>query len=226
MAQRFWRIPKKESKWVVSPSPGPHKKFESIPLLIIIRDLLKLAEIAKEARAIIKTGEILVDGKKRKSVTYPAGLFDVVSIPKLGKHYRVVPTQLGLELIEISEDEAKVKICNIKDKTKIKGNKIQLNLHDGKNILVDKDIYRTQDTVLVELNPLKIVDHVKTEKGSIGILTRGANRGELGKIKEVIPGKFKSPSRIICEIGEKEVEILNEHFFAVGKDKPIIRVSG
>jgi small subunit ribosomal protein S4e len=87
---RFWRVPKKERTWVVSPRPGPHKKFECIPLLIIVRDILKIVDNAKDAKKIIKSREIFVDGKPRRDHKYPVGLFDVVEIPKLRKQYRVV----------------------------------------------------------------------------------------------------------------------------------------
>ncbi|MEM5802132.1 MAG: 30S ribosomal protein S4e [Candidatus Aenigmatarchaeota archaeon] len=225
LAPAFWKIVKKEKKWVVAPKPGPHKKFESIPLLIIIRDILKLVDLGSEARKIIKRGEILVDGKARKDHAYPCGLFDVISIPKLKKNYRIVPKSKGLDLIEISDEEAKLKIFKIKNKTKYKGNKVQLNLHDGKNILVEKDAYKTGDSLLVELPNLKIKNHLKLEKGSVGIITGGKNQGELGKVKEIIPGKFRSPTKIICEILDKETEVSKENFFVVGKDKPLIKIS-
>jgi len=65
-APEFWPIPKKKYTWVFSPSPGPHKKEECIPLAIVVRDILKLAETGKEAKRIIKAGEVIVDGKVRR----------------------------------------------------------------------------------------------------------------------------------------------------------------
>lgn len=173
LAPKFWKVEKKVSTWTVSPRPGPHKKFESIPLLIIIRNILGLAEIASEAKSIIKKGEILVDGKPRKDFAYPAGLMDAVSIPKLGKFYRVVPYQKGLRLAEIPEKESKLKILKIRDKTILKGGKTQLNFYDGKNLIVGKDVYKVGDSVLLELPSMKILEHVKLEKGVKGLITRG-----------------------------------------------------
>ena len=64
---------KKIRTWVVTPRPGPHPKYSSIPLLIVVRDILKLVETGKEAKKIIKAGEILVDGRPRKDHKYPTG---------------------------------------------------------------------------------------------------------------------------------------------------------
>src|SRR3990172_7830180 len=87
---KWWPIEKKTHKFVVSPR-GPHKKLESLPLTVFIRDVLKLAETAKEARTIIKRGEVLVDGKKRRDPKLGVGLLDVIEIPSLKKSWRVAP---------------------------------------------------------------------------------------------------------------------------------------
>jgi small subunit ribosomal protein S4e len=223
LSPKFWRIPKKEYKWVVSPKPGPHPKFYSIPLQIIVRDILKLADTAKEAITIIRRGEIIVDGKPRKEYGYPVGLFDVISMPLTKKHYRIVPSSDGLTLIEIPAKEANKKICKIKNKTSIKG-KIQLNLSDGKNILVTDKKYKTGDSLLLEVPSLKIVDHIQLANGNMGIVSRGKNAGSFGKIKEVIPGTMKEEPKIVCEIDGRKQKILKDMFFVLGKDKPLIEV--
>jgi len=175
LAPKFWRVPRKEKKWVVRPSPGPHKKFESIPLLIIVRDILKLADTGKEARKIIKAKEILVDGKPRLDHKYPVGLFDVITAPKLKKQYRIVPAKNGLTLIEIPKNESGLKLCRIEGKTLVKNGFLQLNLHDGKNILVKekakKDSYKTGDSLLIETPGQKIKKHIKMVKGSTTIIS-------------------------------------------------------
>jgi len=223
LSPKFWRIPKKEYKWVVSPKPGPHPKFYSIPLQIVVRDILKLADTAKEAITIIRRGEILVDGKPRKDYGYPVGLFDSISIPMAKKYYRVVPSSDGLTLIEISAKEAGKKICKIKNKTSVKG-KIQLNLSDGKNILVKDKKYKTGDSLLLEVPSLKIVDHISLTSGNMGIVSKGKNSGKFGKIKEIISGTIKEEPQIVCEIDGRKQKILKDMFFVLGKDKPIIEV--
>ena len=224
LAPEFWKIPKKVKKWVVSPRAGPHPKFYCIPLQILARDILKLVETGKEARTIIKKGEILVDGKPRKDHAYPVGLFDVISTPRTKQNYRVVPDVKGLALVEIPEKEADKKICKIENKTILKKGKLQLNLHDGKNLLTDNKDYKTGDSILIELTSLKILQHLTLEKGNMGIISEGANVGRIGKIVDIVPGKMKEDVKIVCEIEGKTQEILKERFVVIGKDKPLITV--
>lgn len=209
---------------MVSPRPGPHKKFESIPLQIILRDILKVVGTAKEVKLILQAREVLVDQEPRKDFAYPAGIFDVVSIPKTGKNYRIVPTNHGLELLEISEKESKLKICRIRNKTVLKKGKLQLNLHDGRNILVGKDEYKTGDSILIEIPSNKIVEHLPLAENCLGIVSKGTDSGKIGKVKEVVKGGMREKARIICDLDGVKEEVLKERFFVLGKNKPVIKV--
>lgn len=219
-APEFWKIPKKIYKWTVSPRAGPHKKDESIPLQILARDILKLVETGKEAKTIIKRGEILVDGKKRKDHAYPAGLMDAIQIPKIKKSFRIIPTEKGLSVIEIPENESKLKLFRINNKKIVKKGKLQLNLHDGKNILVGKNSYKTGDSILLELPSLKIVEHIEMKNGNLALILKGKNAGKIAKIKEA-----QKQRKVICELDNKAVEIIKDYVFVVGKNKPVISLS-
>ena len=189
----------------------------------MVRDILKIVETGKEARTIINKGEILVDGRIRKDNAYPVGLFDAISIPTSNQFYRVVPSSDGFNVIGIPKDEANVKICKIEGKTLVEKGRVQLNLNDGKNMLVDGK-FSTGDSLLVEVPSLKIKDHLKLAKGSLGIILKGKNSGKSVEVKEILPGKFRQPSRIICEIEGKDAEVLKDNFIMVGKEKPLITV--
>ena len=41
---RTWLIPKKTKTWAVKSSPGPHAQDSSIPLMVALRDILKIGE--------------------------------------------------------------------------------------------------------------------------------------------------------------------------------------
>lgn len=225
LAPTYWKVQKKKVKWVVSPTPGPHKKDECIPLQIIARDVLNLVETGKEAKTIINKGEILVDGKVRKNHAFPVGLMDVVSIPKIKKYYRVLLSGERLGLKEILEKEANQKICRIGNKSLVRKGKLQLNLHDGRNLLVEKDDYKTGDSVLIEVPSQKILDHIKLEKGNLALIIKGKNSGKIAIIKELIIKKSGEPNMAICKLENKDVEVRKDHVFVVGRETPIIKMS-
>jgi small subunit ribosomal protein S4e len=148
-APRVLRIPRKERALTIRAAPGPHRFSQAIPLGLLIRDYLGLCDTYKEARKIISNGDILIDGVKRKNNKFPCGMMDVISIPKMRKYARILYDRKGkLVLVPISESDAEWKLCRIQNKTIIKGKKVQLNLHDGKNKLVEKDDYKTGDVGL------------------------------------------------------------------------------
>src|SRR6266571_3186944 len=48
-APGFWPIKRKERTWAPNTRPGPHSREKSIPLVIVIREILGYARTAKEA---------------------------------------------------------------------------------------------------------------------------------------------------------------------------------
>lgn len=162
-----WELPRKIHKFTVRPLPGAHPMSESLPLLLIVRDILKYADNAREAKKIIKMGKVLVDGRVRKEEKLPVGLMDVVSLPDANENYRVLFDRKGRIKLKPTENPD-VKLCKIKNKTVIKGGHIQLNLHDGRNIVIkvsdptkaEEDVYKTGDTLLISIPEQEIKAHI------------------------------------------------------------------
>jgi small subunit ribosomal protein S4e len=233
-APEFWKIRKKLIKWTVSPRPGPHKRSECIPLAVLARDVLELVDTGRDAKRLIKAGEILVDGKTRKDQKYPVGFMDVIEVPSVKKVYRAVVTAKGIEVFEVPAKEAKLKICKIMDKTVLPGGNVQLNMHDGRNIIVKvknpktpkEDIYKTGDSLLIELPTQKIVEHVKMEKGSLVMITGGQNKGNTAVIKEMITTRSREPNKMVCERDKKTFESIKEYAFVIGGKKPLVSMGG
>ncbi len=211
---KWWPIERKTKRFTVPPR-GPHKKSLSLPLQVLLRDMLNVAETGKEAKTVIKKGEILIDGRKIKDPKFGVGIFDLVEIPLLKKSWRVIPKN-GLSLVEIPENEKKLKICKIIDKKTLKGKKNQLNLNDGRNILTNEK-YSTQDSLLIELPDQKIVDHIKFEKGSIAMVLEGRNAGKISKIKDIEHDR-------VWLGDEKTFEVPKRLVIIVGRDKPMIKL--
>ena len=138
-APKLWPIHRKEAVWTVMPKPGPHSLSSSLPLALIVRDMLGYAKTAKEAKKIISHGKIKVNGKVRLDERFLVGFMDIVSIPEIKKYYRVLPSKKGFLLKTINSDQAKFKLSRIEDKTVVKGGKVSLDLDDGSNVLIDVD---------------------------------------------------------------------------------------
>ncbi len=214
---KFWPLSKKEKVWAVKPRPGPHPKDFCIPLQIIVRDILELAETSKEAKKIIKAKNILVDKKSRTDPNFPCGLMDVIEIPELKKYYRINVNKKGLYLEEIKKEDSDKKLCRIQNKTIVKRGLCQLNLHDGRNILVkDSKKYKTSDSLLIQLPDQKILKHVPFKEGSNAIVFSGKNIGFTGKIKKIIPRKsMLEDNKVILQTKEKEIETLKDYVFVI-----------
>jgi len=221
-AQRATKLHRKEHKWTIKSSPGPHASEYSIPLGLVVRDYLQVCDTYREVKTTIASGEVLVDGRKRKNHKFPCSIMDVISIPKLKRDYRILFDRKGkLALIPISSKDAEWKLCRIQNKTILRGKKIQLSLHDGKNIIVKKDEYHTGDSLKLLLKDGKIDEVFKFEKGKVSMITGGSHIGEIANIEDIqiVPS---SKQNLVRMKGEQEFSTLVEYIFPIGKTKPII----
>ncbi|MBN2250552.1 MAG: 30S ribosomal protein S4e [Candidatus Altiarchaeota archaeon] len=210
----------KGKRWVSVPNPGPHEKSRSIPLLLVIRDMLGYADNSREAKKIINEGMVQVDKKARRDPKYGVGLMDVVEFPKIKKYFRVMPGKKGLTLKEINETESKIKLCRITGKSRVKKGLIQIALHDGGTIITDKSDYRVNDTLVLELPERKIKDSISFGKGCVALVYKGRHSGESGKITELILGTATRKSVTSLE----NLQTLTNYSFIVGSDKPLIKI--
>ncbi len=182
-APKKWPIHRKEAVWTVKPKPGPHSLSSSLPLELIVRDMLDFAKTGKEAKTVISQEKISVDGKVRRDEHFLAGLMDVISIVDAKKYYRVLPSKKGLFLHPTNSDEAAFKLYRIEDKTILKGGKVQLALHDGTNYLIpEEDTYQTLDVLKLSIPDRELIGHTKLTIGAPAIVTGGKNIGKYGKV--------------------------------------------
>lgn len=229
----FWPIHRKKFVWALKPSPGPHPIERCIPLGIIVRDLLGFAKTMREAKKIIAQGKILVDGRVRRDEHFPVGLMDVLSIPEINAYYRVLPCEKGLMLHRINHEEAGYKICRIEDKTTVNGGHIQLNLHDGRNILIRSEdpsnpagnIYRTLDTLKISLPDQAILEHLRLDLGMMAIIVDGENIGKYGVIKDIEELEGQKRRRNLVTIEDERgqtYQTILDYVFVIGDRTPRI----
>ena len=227
-APKSWPIHPKEKTWTVKPAPGPHALEDSLSLLVVIRDILEMADNSREAKRIINTGKVLVDGRARKDYKYPVGFMDVVEVPLSGKVYRVLPDLKGrLTLHPIESKNHGFKLCKITNKTTIKGAKTQLNLHDGRCVIVDEDSFSVSDVITLNIPDQEVSDSYVFGKGAVVLITGGKHIGEIGKINEININQSSNPNTVVVENDKKETFLtLKDYAFVIGKDKPAISLPG
>ncbi|UCC58495.1 MAG: 30S ribosomal protein S4e [Candidatus Bathyarchaeum sp.] len=225
-APKMWPIHRKEAVWTVKPKPGPHPLLRSLPLELIVRDILKFAKTGKEAKNIISQEKILVDGKVRREERFLVGLMDVISILDTKKSYRVLPSKKGLFLHPIKSDEAAFKLCRVEDKTVVKGGHVHLNLHDGTSYLLpEEDVYQTLDVLKLSVPDRELLGHTKLTIGAPGIVTGGKNIGKYGKVTTIEKKPNQKRRDLLVTIEDKngdQFQTILDFVFILGDTRPSI----
>jgi len=225
VAPESWRIPKKVQKFVMKTAPGPHNAG-GLPVGVWLREHIGIAQNASEVRKILHQRDVLVNGRPCRNPQIGLGVFDIVSIPKLGKHYRIQLDKLGnLISVEIPEESAKTRLCKIRNKTVIKGGRVQLNLAFGANILAD-NTYKAKDSVVVTLGDPKsgedrfrIIDHFPFAEGNVAMIVGGKHSGKIGRIVEITRTASSVPNRVVLmdDSADERFETIEEYIFMVGR---------
>jgi small subunit ribosomal protein S4e len=220
----FWKISKKDKRFVYRTQPGPHPKSYSYPLLIFMRDILHMTTNAREAQSVLNDGRVEVDGRVVRSPRFPVGLMDVIAVPSIGKAYRIVPKDGGLLPVEISKEESAKKLCLVKSKVTGRGAKVSCGLHDGRVIYPEAEVdIKPGDSCVLSLPEQKLEASYRLSKSSSALLIRGDRSGEIVSVEEIKPGTFSRgsiasvkfedgstselPSRILMPLGKQASEI-------------------
>ena len=220
-APRSWAVPRKTSHWVTKPRPGPHGTSEAIPLLGVVRDMLKLCDNSREARFIIGSRAVLVDGRVVTDYKFPVGLMDVVTLVKTKQSYRMlIDYKARLLLVGIEDAEKGWKLARIDGKTTNKKGMAQLNLHDGRCIQLPKDQYKTGDVLKLEVPSQKIMKAFKLEKGNMAFLIGGSHPGTIQTIEDYQIKRGSASNIVTFKEGFGTVK---ENVFVIGDKAPEIR---
>ncbi|MDK2917247.1 MAG: small subunit ribosomal protein S4e [Euryarchaeota archaeon] len=223
VAPESWHIPKKVQKFVMKTAPGPHNAG-ALPVGVWLREHIGLAQNASEVRKILHQRDVLVNGRACRDPQIGLGVFDIVSIPKLGKHFRIqLDVKGNLVAVEIPAESAKTRLCKIRNKTTVRGGKVQLNLAFGANILAD-NTYKAKDSIVVTLGVdgeerFRIVDHFPFAEGNVAMIVGGKHSGKVARIVEIIKTASSVPNRVVLaddSTGER-FETIEEYVFMVGR---------
>jgi small subunit ribosomal protein S4e len=181
-APKRWTIPRKGNTYVVRTRL---KMDESMPVLIALRDLLKIAENRKEVKKAIREKNILLNKKPVTEDRQGLVLFDVLTIVPQKKEYKLVLKEnKKFDLEEISGKEAGSKIAKVINKKILKGKKIQLNLSDGRNVISDEKC-KINDSVSMDFVSKKVLKCIPLTEKANAVVFEGKHAGGKGVIDKI-----------------------------------------
>lgn len=177
---RSWPLPRKGTKYLLCAHPG--KKAEiSIPLGIIIRDVLKIANTKKEMKALLQAEEIEVDGKIVREEKFPISIFDIIGVKSLNKSFKVILNEKGK--LDLEETKETTKVCKVIGKKMLPNKVLQINCFDGRNF-ISKEKISVNDSLQIDIKTGKIIKILPFKTGSEVFITGGEHIGQKGKISE------------------------------------------
>lgn len=219
---RRWKLPRKTALWAPKARPGPHGARDSLPLVVALRDELGLADRNREAKRIVNEGQVLVDGRVCRDPRRGVGLMDVVSIPALEQQWRVLYDTHGrLTLTKIAAKDVGFKLSRVEGKTTVKKGRFQVNLHDGRNIVLKEAPYKSGDVLKLKLPSQEVAEHFPFKEGAPVFVTGGTHIGTIANLVSHEVSRSSGPNLVRLEAAE-EFDTVRSYAFVVGKDQPVI----
>jgi small subunit ribosomal protein S4e len=155
------------------------------------------------------------------------GIFDIISLPKINKFYRILRDKNGRHVsIEIDAEAAKTRLCKVKNKTVVAAGKVQLNMRDGANLLAD-NTYKAGDSIVLSLESetrFKIVDHFPFAVGNMAMVIGGRHSGKVARIVDIVKIPGSVPNKIILEdeATKTRFDTIAPYIYMVGKQTSAI----
>ncbi len=202
-----WPVPRKDTKYIVKPGSNYEK---GLPVLVILRDVLKVAQNRKEVKRAIFKKNILVNGKPVKDGTRGVLLFDTITIVPAKKSFRLtIGTNGKFHMEQIDQKDAGKKIAKIVDKKILKGKKVQLNFSDGKNLLSDVKC-DTNDSAVLDLSSKKIEKIIPLKEKSKVFVYSGKHAGQTGTVMKTNDAEKTAE----VKFGDRTVNVLIKQLIA------------
>lgn len=214
---RSWPLPRKTSVWIQKPNPCGHPLDLCMPMGVILRDVLGVAQNRREAKKILHSKLVKVDGSIETDIGRGVGLMDVLTVGDVS-YKCVLDTNGKLRYRMIPAKEASTKICRVMGKTTIKGARTQVHLHDGRNLLFNENPeYKTGDSLVISLPDQEVKSYHKFEEGSIAYLTGGNHIGELATVR----GQDIKRSSKANEVQFDDFGTISDYVFIISSESDI-----
>ena len=174
-APKSWPIERKGSKYVVASLAK-----DSIPLIMVLRDILKLANNQKNVEKMIHLSKVKVNGKIVKNKKLELRLFDLLDLGD--KQFKVIIEKKKFALKDSKNSSEK--IAKVIGKKTLNNGKIQVNLYGGLNYLTE-DKTKVGDSAIIDFKTNKIKKIIEFKEGSKIIFISGKHIGEEGVVDKI-----------------------------------------
>ena len=186
-------LPRKGTKYVAKANSHSN---ESVPVVMAVRDLLRLARNTKEVKLLKNEKKLKINGVLVKDIRQPIKILNIFEADKV---YTLTLTSNGKFIFEPTKTKDQ-RLCKVTGKKIQKAHQIQLNLHDGSNIIIsDKEKIKINDSIYLDFEG-KLKSHVPLEKGKTALIISGNHLGFRGKITE----KNEDTHKVTIEFTNKE----------------------
>lgn len=199
-APKHYPIKRKENTYV-STIKGSRSSENAIPVVLLLRDVLKYADTEKEAKKIVKKGQILRNGEPIKDIKEGVGILDVVEFPKMEETYRGVRKGKYLEFVPVNDSKV---VSKIEDKA-VEGEEHVYRLHSGENYR-SGDEYSTGNSLIFDNGT---VNEVALEEGAEVLVVKGKHSGKTGELQNIQERGVNSDTGLVENEEEFETQIEN-----------------
>ncbi len=227
-------IKRKHGTFTIKPYPTRGKDESSIPLGIVMREILGYAKTLAEVKRILVRKLVKVDGKIQTDYKFGLGLMDILEIPKTEEYFRLTPYRgkRRLKLQPITKEKAHLKILRIQKKQTVKGGLIQLTFHDGRNHKLNPEEeqeipiaeFSEKDSALFNLETKTIEEHYPFVVKNTALIMGGHNIGQVGQILEIEVQSGQKMRTVVLKTEEGEIKTVDGNIFIIGREEPVIEI--
>ena len=175
----------------------------SVPVVIAVRDMLKLAKTASDVKRMVHNKMLKINGRPVKDIKESIRIFNLFEADKI-----YILTLLPTRKFVLEEAKREDRLCRVIGKTILKKGTIQLNLHDGSNAMSDKESIFVGDSVSIDKTG-KITSHLPLEKGAHVFIIAGSHLGSSAVIQSI------ENNNVNVKIKGGEVKLTKDLLFVV-----------
>lgn len=184
---------------------GSRSPEQGVPVVVFLREVTGYAETKKEAKKIVREGQVFRNGDRIRDIRDTVGIMDVVEIEETEETFRVLPKKKGLNFFNTEDKRPSAKITG---KSR-EGEEFVYHLHNGENFRTEEE-FSTGSTLIFDGD----AQENSLEEESEAVILGGQHAGETAEVIE-LHNRGMRPNTATVET-DTEFEIRQEKLFVAG----------